>query len=63
MASVPAAVLVFLGAAAVAGPQDAGKGRDAMERIHGTPGALRPALPEIDRRIPPGTETATFALG
>ena len=63
MAAVPAAVLVFLGAAAVASPQDAGKGRDSMSRIRDTPGAVRPTLPDIDRRIPARTETATFALG
>jgi hypothetical protein len=62
IADVPVVVLL-LAAAAFATPQEAGKGRDSMSRFHDAAGAVRPTLPDIDRRIPARTETATFALG
>jgi hypothetical protein len=55
--------MVLLAAAAVANPQDVGKGRDAMSGSQDSPGAVRSTIPGIDRRIPARTETATFALG
>ena len=62
-AGIAVAVMALLAAVAVASPRDVGTGRDSMTGFYDTPGALRPALPDIDRRIPARTETATFALG
>ena len=58
-----AAVMAILAAVAVFGKQDAGTGGNGMSGNHASPGAIRTSLPEIDRRIPATTETATFALG
>lgn len=63
MAGVPAAVMALLAVAAVAGPQYVGRGGGSLSTFERAARTTRPAIPDIDRRMPARTETATFALG